>query len=122
MAASHVVGFSALLLSHHPMLQSINYGVRPDQRVSSLFDLLRAAAIPYAQVDPNRVGAGLPDLQQVPGLLPASQPIYAGGIGAGIGLGTLQAPFAPDAYLDAYLGNPMNTMAILQLRAAGLRV
>jgi subtilisin len=119
MAASHVVGFSALLLSHHPMLQSINYGARPDQRVSSLFDLLRVAAIPYAQVDPNRVGAGLPDLQRVPGLLPASQQIYGGGIGAGLGLGTLQASFAAP---DVYLGNPMNTMAILQLRAAGLRV
>jgi subtilisin len=112
MAASHVVGFSALLLSHHPMLQSINYGARADQRVSALYDLLRAAAIPYAQVDPSRVGAGLPDLQQVPGVLPTSQNLYAGGIGAAAGFGgasafgTLQAPFAMPA--------------ILQLRAAGL--
>jgi hypothetical protein len=121
MAASHVVGFSALLLSHHPMLQNINYGARADQRVSVLYDFLRAAAIPYAQVDPNRVGAGIPDLQQVPGLLPASQqfpsqPFYAGGMGAGVSVGALQAPFA----LPGYLGNPMN--AILQLRAAGLWV
>jgi subtilisin len=111
MAAAHVVGFSSLLLSHHPMLQSINYGARADQRVSILYDFLRAAAIPYAQVDPNRVGAGLPDLQQVPGLLPSSQQFYNGGIGAGVGPGTLQPPF---------LGNPMT--AILQLRAAGLWV
>ena len=56
MAASHVVGFSALLLSHHPMLQSINYGARADQRVSTLYDILRAAAVPYAQVDPTPGG------------------------------------------------------------------
>ena len=113
MAASHVVGVSALLLSHHPMLQSINFGARADQRVSILYDFLRAAAIPYAQVDPNRVGAGLPDLQQVPGLLPSNQPFYGGGIGAGTVLGTPQPPFTHPA-------NPMN--AILQLRAAGLWV
>jgi len=117
MAASHVVGFSALLLSHHPMLQSINFGARADQRVSILYDFLRAAAIPYAQVDPNRVGAGLPDLQQVSGFLPSNQQFFGSGIGAGAVLGTLQTPFTHPA---AYLGNPMN--AILQLRAAGLWV
>ena len=121
MAASHVVGFSALLLSHHPMLQSINYGVRADQRVSALYDILRVAAIPYAQVDPNRVGAGLPDLQQVPGLLPVGQQqFYGGPIGigtAGLGLGALQPPFAPP---DVYPGGPMTMNTLLQLRAAGL--
>ena len=128
MAASHVVGFSALLLSRHPMLQSINFGARADQRVSTLFDILRVAAIPYAQVDPYRVGAGLPDLQQVPGLLPmAQQQFYGGpigigtgmGIGTGAGLGTLQPPFAPP---DAYPGGPMTMNTLLQLRAAGLWV
>jgi subtilisin family serine protease len=115
MAASHVVGFAALLLAHHPALQSINQGARADQRVSTLYDLLRVSAIPYAQVDPYRVGAGLPDLQQVPGLMHTSQGFYGGAISAGAGLGGLQAPFAaPDAYLD----NPMST--ILQMRAAGL--
>jgi subtilisin len=117
MAASHVVGFSALLLSHHPMLQSINYGARADQRISTLYDILRAAAIPYAQVDPNRVGAGLPDLQQVPGLLSSVQPQFYGAplaIGTGAGLGTLQPPFgSPDTY-------PMTMNTLLQLRAAGL--
>jgi subtilisin family serine protease len=116
MAAAHVVGLSALLLSHHPMLQSINFGARADQRVSILYDFLRAAAIPYAQVDPSRVGAGLPDLQQVPGLLPSNQ-FFGAGIGAGTVFGPLQTPFTHPA---AYLGNPMN--AILQLRAAGLWV
>jgi subtilisin len=107
MASSHVVGFSALLLSHHPMLQSINYGARADQRVSILYDLLLAAAVPYAQVDPSRVGAGFPDLLQVPGLPSTGQLFYGQGIGAGAGLGMLQT-------------NSMN--AILQLRAAGLWV
>jgi len=117
MAASHVVGFSALLLSHHPMLQSINYGARADQRVATLFDFLRVAAIPYAQVDPNRVGAGLPDLQQVPGLLPISQQFFGSGLTAAPSLGALQSPYMPPPEA-AYLGNAMN--ALLQLRAAGL--
>lgn len=110
MAAAHVVGFSALLLSHHPMLQSINYGARADQRVSTLFDILRVAAIPYAQVDPNRVGAGLPDLQQVPGLLPMGQQQF---YGAPIG----QPPFGSP---DVYPGGPMAMGTLMQLRAAGL--
>ena len=122
MAAAHVVGFSALLLSHHPMLQSINYGARADQRVSTLYDILRVAAIPYAQVHPNRVGAGLPDLQQVPGLLSTGQQQFYGGpigIGTGAGLGTLQPPFAPP---DAFPGSVMTMNTLLQLRAAGLWV
>jgi subtilisin family serine protease len=98
MAASHVVGFSALLLSHHPMLQSINFGARADQRVSILYDFLRVAAVPYAQIDPSRVGAGIPDLQQVPGLSQTGQQFYGGGIAAGAGLSTLHAPpFVPGA-------------------------
>jgi len=119
MAASHVVGSSALLLAHHPMLQSIHYGARADQRVSTLYDILRVAAIPYAQVDPNRVGAGLSDLQQVLGLLPAGQQqFYGGPIGIGTNaLGTLQPPFATP---DAYSGGPMAMDTLLQLRAAGL--
>jgi len=112
MAASHVAGFSSLMLAHHPMLQSINYGTRAEERVSVLFDLLRAAAVPYVQVDPMRAGAGVPDLQYVPGLGAAGQHSYA--IGAGGGM--LQSPYAA----PAFLGTPMN--AILQLRAAGLWV
>lgn len=115
MAAAHVVGFSALLLAHHPTLQSINYyGARADQRIFVLFDFLRAAAVPYAQVDPNRVGAGLPDLQQVPSISSSSQPFPSPAFQAA-GLGMLQAPTAAPA---SYLANSMN--AILQLRAAGL--
>ena len=89
MAASHVVGFSALLLSQHPMLQSINFGARAGQRVSTLYDFLRVAAVPYAQVDPGRVGVGIPDLQQVPGWAPAGVQLYGGATAAGAGLGAL---------------------------------
>jgi hypothetical protein len=59
----------------------------------------------------------LPDLQQVPGLLPSNQQFYGSGIGAGTVFGTSPSPFT---YPAAYLGNPMN--AILQLRAAGVWV
>jgi subtilisin len=114
MAAAHVVGLAALLLAHHPMLQSINYGGRAEQRVSVLFDMLRVAAIPYAQVDPNRVGAGLPDLQQAPGLS-ATNPLFANP--QFYGSAAMQSALTPPA---AFLGNSMN--AILQLRAAGLWV
>jgi hypothetical protein len=114
MAASHVAGFSALLLAHHPTLQSIKPGAYAEERVSMLNDLLRAAAMPYIQADPNRVGTGLPDLQQVPGFLPVSQLAY-GGIGASAGFGALQAPFA---YQASPLSNPI--YAIMRLRAAGL--
>ena len=114
MAAAHVVGLSALLLAHHPMLRSADYAGRPEQRVSMLFDMLRVAGIPYAQVDPNRVGAGLPDLQQVPGLSPANpllanQQLY--------GSVAMQPAITPPA---AFLADSMK--AILQLRAAGLWV
>jgi hypothetical protein len=70
--------------------------------------------MPYVQAGPNRVGAGFPDLEQVPAFLPTSQQVY-GGIGAGATFSSLQAPFG---YPASALSNPMN--AILQLRAAGL--
>jgi hypothetical protein len=66
------------------------------------------------------VGAGLPDLQQVPGLLPTGQQQFYRapiGIGTVAGLGTLQPSFAPQ---DAYPGGPMTMNTLLQLRAAGL--
>jgi subtilisin len=101
MAAAHVVGLSALLLAHHPMLQSVNFAARAEQRVSMLFDMLRVAAVAYAQVDPNRVGAGLPDLQQVPGLSPAN-PLFAnqqlyGLLGGSLGMQSALTP--PAAFL-----------------------
>ncbi|MDB6099293.1 MAG: hypothetical protein JWN58_1996 [Gammaproteobacteria bacterium] len=78
------------LLAHHPTLQSATYRARAEERVSILSELLRAAAMPYVQVGPDRVGAGFPDLEQVPAFLPTSQQVY-GGIGAGATFSSLQA-------------------------------
>jgi subtilisin family serine protease len=112
MAASFVAGFAALLLAHHPVLQRGNYEARSEQRVAALFELIRASAIPYAQVDPFRVGAGLPDLQQIPGMLTSGQS-RVGGIMLGGGLAGLPSGPLPAAYLA-------NDAALMQLRAAGV--
>ena len=72
LAASHVTGLAALLLSHHPALQRSDYVGRPDSRIAVLHTLIRAAAQPLAQWEPYRVGAGLPDLERVPSLQPAA--------------------------------------------------
>ncbi len=47
MAASHVTGFAAVLLSNHPLLQSVSYTRSLEQRVALLFDLIRSSALPY---------------------------------------------------------------------------
>ncbi|MBV8410033.1 MAG: S8 family serine peptidase [Alphaproteobacteria bacterium] len=65
-AATHVAGLAALVLAHHPLFQRSFKG-RSEDRVSTLFGLLRAsAAMPFA--DPLRAGAGVPGLQRVPGM------------------------------------------------------
>src|SRR5262249_9721626 len=43
-AATHVAGLAALVLAHHPLFQSSLKG-RSEQRVSTLFALLRASAV-----------------------------------------------------------------------------
>jgi subtilisin len=103
MAAAHVVGFAALLLAHHPLLQSTSDGARNEQRVVRLHELLRAAAVPAVNVDPALMGAGMPDLEQVPGL-PGPQ--------------RDGAPLLSQPTFGVVPGDPMN--ALLQLRAAGL--
>jgi len=67
MAAAHVSGIAALLLSHHPLLQSCHD--RRDERVAILFALIRAMAQPLPQADPLRVGAGVPGLARAPAML-----------------------------------------------------
>jgi subtilisin len=115
MAASHVTGFAALLLSNHPMLQRIHYDGRAEQRVAVLFELIRASAIPYAQVDPQRVGAGLPDLQQVPAMLASAQPPAAG---------ILQAASVAGSAWPGLIGSPYSDRQAMMvggnLMAAGL--
>jgi len=74
-AAALVTGMAALILAHHPLFQgAIN--VRSAQRVDALFDLISASAVPRF-VDPLRGGAGVPDLQRVPGLFGGEAPIGA---------------------------------------------
>jgi len=107
-AAAHVSGFAALLLAHHPMFQGV-FGGRGEQRVSTLFELICAAAVPYVQVDPLRVGVGLPDLQQVPAMLPAGQQRVESALVHGAAAG-----FAPSG------GFAAGSMALMQMRAAGL--
>ena len=103
-AAAHVTGFAALLLAHHPMFQGA-FGSRGEQRISTLFELIRAAAVPYVQVDPLRVGAGLPDLQQVPAMLPTGPRLDTG---------------APTGFAQTTSLLANNPAALMQLRAAGL--
>jgi subtilisin family serine protease len=65
-AATHVAGLAALVLAHHPLFQGA-LKARSEQRVSALFGLLRASTV-MAVPDPLRTGAGVPNLQRVPGL------------------------------------------------------
>jgi subtilisin family serine protease len=65
-AAAHVTGFAALVLAHHPLFQEGSLRMRTEQRVHALFELVRTSAMPHFG-DPMRGGAGVPDLQRVPG-------------------------------------------------------
>ncbi len=64
-AAAHVTGLAALVLAHHPLFQEGAFRVRSEQRVQALFELIRASAVPYLR-DPQRGGAGVPDLARTP--------------------------------------------------------
>jgi subtilisin len=65
-ATAHVTGLAALVLAHHPLLQEGPFRVRSEQRVHALFELIRSSAIPRF-LDPQRGGAGVPDLARIPG-------------------------------------------------------
>jgi subtilisin family serine protease len=64
-AAAHVTGLAALVLAHHPVFQEGAFGMRSEQRVHALVELLRASAVPRI-IDPQRGGAGIPDLGRIP--------------------------------------------------------
>jgi len=102
-ACAHIAGFAALILAHHPLFRGL-YGGRNEQRVNALFDLIRASAQPPI-ADPMRVGAGLPDLRQVPALQ-----VPSGMSGWG--------QFGGVAAMPTHL--PGAQMALMQLRALGL--
>jgi subtilisin len=72
-AAAHVTGFAALVLAHHPVFQERSLAMRSEQRVHALVELIRASAVPRFS-DPQRSGAGVPDL----GRIPAGQTLMMG--------------------------------------------
>jgi subtilisin len=116
-AASHVTGLAALVLAHHPLFQGA-FRTRSEQRVQALFGLIQASAVQHF-LDPLRGGAGVPDLQRIPG---------EQGLGFGLqGLGLPGAdPFAsllsgPSGGVPTY--SPMAAygwqQTLMQMRAAG---
>ena len=77
MAAPHVTGMAALVLAHHPDFQG-EYQARDARRVERLFDIIKRSATPISFGDPNRTGAGLPNVSRALGLdTSPSQPIPA---------------------------------------------
>jgi subtilisin len=64
-AAAHVTGLAALALAHHPLFREGALRVRSAQRVHALFELIRASAVPRF-LDPQRGGAGVPDITRIP--------------------------------------------------------
>jgi len=116
-AAAHIAGFAALVLAHHPTFRGL-HGTRNAHRVSALFGLIQGSAVAPV-FDRTRIGAGLPDLQRVPGLgaMPDveswSQAMRSGGLGAR----ESEAFGMPPGISPAHLAD---TAALMQLRAAGL--
>jgi subtilisin len=125
-AAAHVAGLAALILAHHPLFQGPLKG-RSEQRVSMLFGLLRASAVTHVS-DPLRSGAGVPNLQRVPGLFGEFSGIadlgsfstMAPGMAQGMAMGTMPGivePFASGPIPSAWAAP--GWQALMQMRAAG---
>jgi subtilisin len=112
-----VAGLAALVLAVHPLFQG-PLAARSEQRVSTLFGLLRAsAALPVS--DPQRIGAGVPSLQRVPGLL--------GGLTNTEGLRSLATPGMMPGFVESPFAAPFHSgwtpaawQTLMQMRAAGL--
>ncbi len=112
-AAAQVTGMAALILAHHPLFQG-PLKARSEQRVSALFSLITACAVPQF-ADPLRGGAGVPDLRRVPGLYGTTAPsVYADLFGAGM---SSPAGVEPFPYAHGYA---QGWHAVMQMRAAGL--
>jgi len=117
-AAAQVTGMAALILAHHPLFQGA-LKARSEQRVTALFSLIRACAVPHF-ADPLRGGAGVPDLQRVASLHhhAAAPGMYADLFGGSL-FGTAMSGAAgvePFPYPYAYAQEWQARM----LRAAGL--
>lgn len=65
-SAAYVTGLAALILAHHPLFREESFNVRSEQRVHALFELIRSSAVPHF-ADPQRSGAGVPNLARIPG-------------------------------------------------------
>jgi len=112
-AAAQVTGMAALILAHHSLFQG-PLKARSDQRVSALFNLIRACAVPQF-ADPMRGGAGVPDLQRVPGLYgTTARGVHADLFGAG-----MSGPAGVEPYPYAQ-GYAQGWHAVMQMRAVGL--
>lgn len=123
-AAAHVAGFAAVVLSRHHPFQG-PYKARGEQRVNALFELIANSAVPPV-FDPGRVGAGTPDLERVPGLSAsdvdpwtrAEQDFNTFALAAAKdGLGGRSATTVGVGPPPAYAAG---AAAVIQLRAAGL--
>jgi subtilisin len=114
-AAAQATGLAVLILAHHPLLQGA-LRARTEQRVAALFGLLRASAVPHF-ADPLRGGAGVPDLQRVPGLHGTTTDLRAFAAMPMAGQMPGVEPFPAGYGIDPYL---QNWQALMQMRAAGL--
>jgi hypothetical protein len=67
MATPHVTGMAALILAHHTDFKT-NFSTRDAKRVERLFQIIKETAMPLDLGDPNRTGAGLPNVARALGL------------------------------------------------------
>jgi hypothetical protein len=115
-AAAEVTGLAALILAHHPLFQG-PLKARSEQRVSALFGLLRVCAVPQF-ADPMRGGAGVPNLQRVPGLY-GTPDLRSFASVFGTMPGAVE-PF-PSAPFPSAWAQP-GWQALMQMRAAGILI
>jgi subtilisin len=122
-AAAHVTGLAAQVLSRHPLFQGAYRG-RDDARVHALFELIASSASPPV-FDLARVGAGLPDLERVPGLgVPGDSWTKTAQTFGDFAFATGKDGFG-DRLADAGVMPPpgyaaSGALALMQLRVAGL--
>ncbi|MCA1433136.1 S8 family serine peptidase [Bradyrhizobium sp. BRP20] len=90
MATPHVTGLAALVLAHHPDFTKGNFQNRDARRVERLFQILKETATPLQFGDPNRTGAGLPNVMRALGLETGVAPVIAAATATDPALATLR--------------------------------